>query len=77
MLGMQKNIYYWQWQQKYHKVRYHCHYSGNYREPAHQIWHLRYKIAKEIPVIFHNDSTYDYHFIIEELAKKIESQFEC
>ena len=22
----------------------------------------RYKTPKEIPVVFHNDSTYDYHF---------------
>ena len=26
---------------------------------------------------FHNGSTYDYHFIIKELAKEFEVQFEC
>ena len=34
-------------------------------------------MIKEIPVLFHNGSTYDYHFIIKELAKKFEGEFEC
>ena len=38
---------------------------------------LRYKIPKNIPVIFHNGSTYDYHFIIKELACEFEGNFEC
>ena len=29
------------------------------------------------PVVFHNVSNYDYHFIIKELASKFEGQFEC
>ena len=33
--------------------------------------------VKEIPVVFHNGSTYDYHFIIKELAEEFEGQFEC
>ena len=28
-------------------------------------------------MVFHNGSTYDYHFIIKELAKEFEVQFEC
>ena len=27
--------------------------------------------------MFHNDSTYDYHFIIKQLAKEFGSKFEC
>ena len=27
--------------------------------------------------MFHNDSTYDYHFIIKELVKEFECNFEC
>ena len=57
----------------YHKVRDHCHYTGKYKGAAHSTCNLRYKTQKEIPVVFHNDSTYDYHFIIKELAK----EFEC
>ena len=34
-------------------------------------------MPKEIPVVFHNGSTYDYHFIIRELAEEFEGQFEC
>ena len=38
---------------------------------------IRYKIPKEVPVVFHNGSTYDYHFIIKELAKEFNGNFEC
>ena len=34
-------------------------------------------MPKEIPVVFRNGSTYDYHFIITELAKEFEGNFEC
>ena len=61
----------------YHKVRDHCHYTGKYRGAAHSICSLRYKTSKEIPIVFHNGSTYDYHFIIKEQAKEFEGQFEC
>ena len=62
---------------KYHKVRDHCHYTGKYRGAAHDICNLRYKTSKEIPVVFHNVSTYDYHFIIKNLAEEFEKEFEC
>ena len=62
---------------KHYKVRDHCHYTGKYRAAAHNICNLRYKIPKDIPIIFHNDSTYDYHFIIRELVKEFEGNFEC
>ena len=61
----------------YHKVRDHCHYTEKYRGAAYNICNLRYRIPKEIKALFHNGSTYDYHFIINELAKKFEGQFEC
>ena len=56
---------------KCHKVRDHCHYTGKHRGAAYSICNLRYNTPKEIPVMFHNGSTYDYHFVIKELAKKI------
>ena len=56
---------------KYHKVKDHCHYTRKYRGVAHDICNLKYKIPKEIPVVFHNGSTYDYHFIIKELAEEL------
>ena len=59
------------------KVRDHCHYTGKYRGAAHNICNLRYKIPKEIPVVFHNGSIYDYHFIIKELVKEYDGNFEC
>ena len=57
---------------KQQKVKNHCHYTGKYRGAAHNICNLRYKVPKEIAVVFHNGSTYDYHFIIKELAKEFE-----
>ena len=54
-----------------------CHYTGKYRGAAHDICYLRYKTPKEIPVVFHNGSIYDYHFIVKELAEESEGEFEC
>ena len=62
---------------KHHKVKDHCHYTGKYRGAAHNICNLRYRITKEIPIVFHNGSTYDYHFIIKELVKEFDGNFEC
>ena len=60
------------------KVRDHCrHFTGKYRGAAHNTCNLRYKIPKNIPVIFHNGSTCDYHFIIKELACEFDGNFEC
>ena len=61
----------------YNKVRDHCHYTGTYRGVAHSICNLRYKIQWEIPVVLHDGSTYDYHFIIKELAKQFKGNMEC
>ena len=63
--------------EKYYKARDLCHYTGKYRGAAHDICNLRYKKPKEISAVFHNGSTYDYHFIIKGLAKEFEGQFEC
>ena len=60
-----------------HKVRDHCHFTGKFREAAHNIWNLRYKILKKVPVVFRNGSVYDYHFIIKQLAEDFKGRFEC
>ena len=59
------------------KVRDHCHYREKYGGAAPIICNLRYKIPKEIPIVSHNDSTYDYHFIIGQLAKEFKGNFVC
>ena len=55
----------------------HCHYTVKFREAAHNVYNLRYKVPKKIPVVFHNGSAYDYHFIIKQLAEEFKGQFEC
>ena len=32
---------------------------------------------KKVPIVFHNGSNYDYHFIIKELAGVFKEQFTC
>ena len=62
---------------KYYKVKDYCYYTGKYKGAAHNNCNLKYKVQKEIPIVFHNGSTYDYHFIIKELAKEFDGNFEC
>ena len=62
---------------KMQKVRDHCHYTGKYRGAAHSNCNLKYKTTKKIPVVFHNGSTYDYHFIIKQLAREFKYYLEC
>ena len=62
---------------KYCKARDHCHYTGEYRGAAHSIYNLKYIVPKEIPIVFHNGSNYDYHFITKELVEEFEGQFTC
>ena len=61
----------------YRKVRDHCHFIGKYRGEAHIICYLRFNVPNEIPVVFHNGSNYDHHFIIKKLAKEFVGEFEC
>ena len=59
------------------KVKDHDHYTGIYRGEAHSICNLRYKTQEDISVVMHNGSNYDFHLIIEELAKEFRSEIHC
>ena len=61
----------------YHKVRNHCHYTGKFRGAAHNICNLRFNVSKKVPIVFHNGSTYDYHFVIKKLAQEFKGEFDC
>ena len=53
----------------YRKLRDHCYFTSKYRSATH--------VPNEIPAVFHNGLSYDYHFIIKELARSFEVHFEC
>ena len=61
----------------YIKVRDHCHYTGKYRGEAHKRCNLMHNTPREIPVVFHNGPSFDYHFIIKGLAEEFEGGIEC
>ena len=71
LIKMIKNVF-----KLYHKVRDHCHYIRKFRGAAHSICNSRYKTPKEILVVFHNSSIYDYYFMINKLAKECDGQLE-
>ena len=54
-----------------------CHYTGEYIGVGHGIYNLKCNIPKEIPVVFHNGSNYDHHFIKKKLAEEFKGQFSC
>ena len=42
---------------------------------THSICNLKYSIYKKVPIVFHNGSNYNYHFIKKELAEEFKKQF--
>ena len=58
------------------KVCDHCHFTGQYRGPAHRNCNLQCRKPMIIPVIFHNLQGYDAHLFIKQLSK-IRGDFTC
>ncbi|XP_050420213.1 uncharacterized protein LOC126833111 [Adelges cooleyi] len=50
------------------KVRDHCHLSGRYRGPAHSACNLKLRVPNYVPIVLHNFSGYDSHFLTTALA---------
>ncbi|KYM75636.1 hypothetical protein ALC53_13699, partial [Atta colombica] len=50
------------------RVRDYCHLNCRYRGPTHSNCNLNYKNSFYIPIVFHNLSGYNAHFIIKEIA---------
>ena len=51
------------------RVRDHCHYTGKYNGPAHNICNMEKRTDKRLPIIFHNFKGYDSHLLIRDLCK--------
>lgn len=49
----------------------HDHFTGKYRRASHQTCNSNYKDSDAIPVIFHNLSEYDAHFLIKVTAIQV------
>ena len=49
------------------RVRDHCHFTGRYRGPAHNLCNLKYSKPDNISVFFHNLAGYDSHLFIKKL----------
>ncbi|XP_044005477.1 uncharacterized protein LOC122850384 [Aphidius gifuensis] len=58
------------------KVRDHDHITGVYRGAAHQACNINYQDSCIIPIVFHNLSGYDAHFIIKQLTKRFPGKIE-
>ena len=51
------------------KVRDHCHFTGKYRDAAHNSCNLQCRKPMILPVVFHNLQGYDAHLFIKQLSR--------
>ena len=63
----------------YYKAENYCKFTGKYQSTCHKICKIKYTTLKEIPIIFHSGSNFDYHFIINQLATSFKAygSFQC
>ena len=50
-------------------MKHHCHVTGKCRGSAHWSCNINLKLARKVPVIFHDLKGYDSHLIIRETGK--------
>ena len=51
------------------KVCDHCHYTGKYRGPAHNLCNLKLRKDKTVVVGFHNGTNYDFYLFVKDLGR--------
>ena len=61
----------------YEGVPHYSHCRDKYKGTAHSSSNFRCKIQNKVPVVFHNASSYGYHFIIKQLVEQFKEQFKC
>lgn len=49
----------------------HSHLTGEYRGAAHDTCNQHFRASKRIPVVFHNLSAYDAHFLLPQLVSEL------
>ena len=57
------------------RVHDYCHLSVKFRDAAHEVCNLKYKVPQFFPVVFHNLSGYDSHLFIKTLGNSEEDIF--